>query len=145
MSPSPATVRKQAPRWRCVWPFWQHRGWALLTGLCVPPQVTYQTALAAVFIEGWIFIVLAITGMRTKMIGLVPRTLILAMSVGIGLFLAHIGLQGAEGIGVVTYEPATLVTLGACTAACFFWFCPLRRVERIGQTAVTLALMSVPC
>jgi adenine/guanine/hypoxanthine permease len=38
----------------------------------------------------------------------------LATSAGIGLFLAHIGLQSAEGLGIVTYESATLVTLGGC-------------------------------
>ena len=38
----------------------------------------------------------------------------LATSAGIGLFLAFIGLQSSEGLGVVTYESATLVTLGGC-------------------------------
>ena len=41
----------------------------------------------------------------------------LATSAGIGLFLSHIGLQASEGIGVVTYNSATLVTLGGCPPA----------------------------
>lgn len=45
---------------------------------------------------------------------MVPKSLMFATAGGIGLFLAFLGLQTAEGIGLVTYEPATLVTLGAC-------------------------------
>ncbi len=41
-----------------------------------------------------------------------PRTLALAMAAGIGLFLAHIGYQGSQGIGLVVGDGATLVTLG---------------------------------
>ena len=36
-------------------------------------QVTYNTAIAAVFIEGWIFIALSITGVRAKIIALIPK------------------------------------------------------------------------
>ncbi len=50
--------------------------------------------------------------MRQRLIGLLPRTLSLAMAAGIGLFLAHIGYQAGEGIGVVVADGATLVTLG---------------------------------
>jgi AGZA family xanthine/uracil permease-like MFS transporter len=77
-------------------------------------SVSYKTALAAIFVEGWIFILLAVTGARGKLIQLVPRSIMLATSAGIGLFLAFIGLQSSEGLGVVTYESATLVTLGGC-------------------------------
>jgi hypothetical protein len=45
------------------------------------------------------------------------RSLMLATSAGIGMFLAFIGLQTSNGLGVVTYESATLVTLGACPMA----------------------------
>ena len=43
------------------------------------------------------------------------RTLTLAMAAGIGFFLAHIGYQAGEGIGLVVADPATLVTLGQAT------------------------------
>ena len=66
---------------------------------------------------GWIFIILAVTGVRGKLIQLAPRSLMLATSAGIGMFLAFIGLQTSNGLGVVTYESATLVTLGACPMA----------------------------
>jgi len=80
-------------------------------------SVKYQDALAAIFIEGWIFIILSVTGARQYLIKLLPRTLALSMSAGIGMFLAFIGLQGSEGIGAVAADGATLVTLGGCPTA----------------------------
>lgn len=77
-------------------------------------SVPYKDALTAVFIEGWLFILLSVTGARQALIRLLPKTLSLSMAAGIGLFLAHIGLQASEGLGVVTADPATLVTLGGC-------------------------------
>eukprot|EP00208_Stichococcus_sp_RCC1054_P001908 CAMPEP_0206139330 /NCGR_PEP_ID=MMETSP1473-20131121/5537_1 /ASSEMBLY_ACC=CAM_ASM_001109 /TAXON_ID=1461547 /ORGANISM="Stichococcus sp, Strain RCC1054" /LENGTH=611 /DNA_ID=CAMNT_0053533077 /DNA_START=97 /DNA_END=1932 /DNA_ORIENTATION=+ len=77
-------------------------------------NVSYKTALAAIFVEGWIFILLAVTGARGKLIQMVPRSVMLATSAGIGLFLAHIGLQSSEGLGVIQFDGATLVTLGGC-------------------------------
>lgn len=78
----------------------------------------YRTALAAVFIEGFIFVFLAVTGVRTKIIRLIPKSVMLATSAGIGLYLAHIGLQKSEGLNVVTYDSATIVTLGESSALC---------------------------
>jgi AGZA family xanthine/uracil permease-like MFS transporter len=78
-------------------------------------NVSYQEALAAIFIEGWIFIALSLVGVRQKIIGLLPRTLTLSMAAGIGLFLAHIGYQAGEGLGLVVADGATLVTLGGCS------------------------------
>jgi AGZA family xanthine/uracil permease-like MFS transporter len=49
-----------------------------------------------------------------RLIELVPKHIMLATSCGIGLFLAHIGLQQAEGIGLVTANGATIVELGGC-------------------------------
>ena len=48
-------------------------------------SVKYKDALAAIFIEGWIFIILSITGARQFLIKLLPRTLALSMSAGEGL------------------------------------------------------------
>lgn len=76
--------------------------------------ITYQQALAAAFIEGWIFFAISISGLRGKIVQALPKAIMLSTAGGIGLFLAFIGLQGSEGLGVVTYEPATLVTLGGC-------------------------------
>ena len=46
------------------------------------PQVSYQTALGAVFVEGWIFVILAVTGVRIRLIRLVPKSIMLATSAG---------------------------------------------------------------
>ncbi|CAL8467446.1 g6984 [Coccomyxa elongata] len=78
-------------------------------------NVSYQEALAAIFIEGWIFIILSLTGVRQGLIRLLPETLARSMSAGIGLFLAFIGYQASEGIGVVGGNGATLVSLGGCS------------------------------
>mmetsp|Transcript_30322 Transcript_30322/g.64364 ORF Transcript_30322/g.64364 Transcript_30322/m.64364 type:complete len:579 (+) Transcript_30322:78-1814(+) len=77
-------------------------------------KVSYQAACTAVMIEGAIFFVLALTGLRYKIISLIPEPVRIATPAGIGAFLAHLGLQTAEGIGAVVGDVATAVTLGAC-------------------------------
>jgi AGZA family xanthine/uracil permease-like MFS transporter len=80
-------------------------------------SVSYQQALALVFIEGLLFVLISVVGLRGRLIELVPKHIMLATSCGIGLFLAHIGLQSAEGIGLVTADGATIVSLGGCPHA----------------------------
>ncbi|MEM1245666.1 MAG: NCS2 family permease [Acidobacteriota bacterium] len=75
--------------------------------------VSWQTALAAVFVEGILFLVLAVTGVRTALIEAIPQSIKIATMSGIGLFLALIGLQNA---GLVADHPATLLTLGDLSA-----------------------------
>lgn len=77
-------------------------------------SISYRNALFATFIEGFIFLALSFTGLRFKMMNMIPKHIKFSMTAGIGLFLAHIGLQSAEGIGIVTSHGATLVTLGGC-------------------------------
>ncbi|KAL4442024.1 hypothetical protein ABPG77_011285 [Micractinium sp. CCAP 211/92] len=77
-------------------------------------RVAYNEALSAVFIEGFIFMAVTLLGVRSKLVELIPRSIMLATSAGIGLFLAFIGMQASEGLGVATYNSATLVTLGGC-------------------------------
>nr|KYP69473.1 Adenine/guanine permease AZG1 [Cajanus cajan] len=77
-------------------------------------NVSYQSALAAVFIEGTIFLLVSAIGLRAKLAKLVPKPVRISSSAGIGLFLAFIGLQNNQGIGLVGFSPSTLVTLGAC-------------------------------
>lgn len=67
----------------------------------------WTVALLAVFVEGLIFIVLSLTNVREAIFNAIPITLKHGVSVGIGLFIAFIGLQNA---GLVTGSPATLVT-----------------------------------
>ncbi|XP_010490154.1 PREDICTED: adenine/guanine permease AZG1 [Camelina sativa] len=77
-------------------------------------SISYRTALAAVFIEGLIFLFISAIGFRAKLAKLVPKPVRISSSAGIGLFLAFIGLQNNQGIGLVGYSPSTLVTLAAC-------------------------------
>lgn len=69
---------------------------------------SWQVALTAVFVEGIIFIILSITNVREAIFNAIPINLKAAVSVGIGLFIALIGLQNAK---IVIDNPATLVTL----------------------------------
>ncbi|KAI7888239.1 permease family-domain-containing protein [Mucor mucedo] len=80
-------------------------------------KVSYETALAAVFIEGLIFLALSIFGIRQWLARIIPMSIKIAMGCGIGLYLCFIGLQASAGIGLVSLDASTLVTLGACPAA----------------------------
>lgn len=70
---------------------------------------SWQVALGAVFLSGVLFIVLSALPVREWIINAIPRSLKLAISAGIGLFLGIIALQNA---GIVAAHPATLLTLG---------------------------------
>lgn len=74
---------------------------------------SWQVALGAVFISGVLFLILSILPVREWIINAIPRSLKMAISAGIGLFLAIIGLKNA---GIVVDHPATLVTLGDLTS-----------------------------
>ena len=71
--------------------------------------VTWQVALGAVFISGLLFIVVSLFRVREAIVNAIPRSLKFAISAGIGLFLAIIGLKNA---GLIAAHPATFVTLG---------------------------------
>ncbi len=68
---------------------------------------TWQMALAAVFVEGLIFILLSLTNVREAIFNAIPMNLKHAVSVGIGLFIAFIGLQNAK----IVVDSATLVSV----------------------------------
>ena len=70
---------------------------------------TWQFALTAVLIEGIIFILLTITGLRKHIVNAIPLVLRRAISPGIGLFIAFVGLKSA---GIVTSSESTFITLG---------------------------------
>ena len=72
---------------------------------------SWQIALLAVFVEGLIFIVLSLTNIREAIFNAIPLTLKRGVSVGIGLFIAFIGLQNA-GLAV---DASTLVTITSFT------------------------------
>lgn len=68
---------------------------------------SWQIALLAVFAEGIIFIILSLTNVREAIFNAIPMTLKSAVSVGIGLFVAFIGLQDAK---LIVHSDATLIT-----------------------------------
>ena len=70
---------------------------------------SWQFALTAVLIEGIIFILLTVTGLRKYIVNAIPLVLRRAISPGIGLFIAFVGLKSA---GIVTSSEATFITLG---------------------------------
>jgi adenine/guanine/hypoxanthine permease len=74
--------------------------------------LSWQTALGAVFISGVVFFILTISGVRKKLVDGVPEVLRSAIGVGIGLFIAFIGLKNA---GIIVSSKATFVELGKMT------------------------------
>ena len=77
--------------------------------VCGPAGYTWQTGLGAVFISGVVFLLLTVTKVRQLIINAVPMDLKYAIVVGIGAFIAFIGMKSC---GLVAASPATFVTLG---------------------------------
>ena len=77
--------------------------------VCLVMGHSWQFALTAVFLEGILFILLTITNLREKIVEVLPDTLKKAISAGIGLYIAFIGLKSAD---IIVDNPATLVSLG---------------------------------
>ena len=73
---------------------------------------SWQAALAAVLVEGIIFILLTVFNIREQIVRCIPKNLRFAISAGIGFFIAFIGLKNA---GIIVASEATFVTLGAFT------------------------------
>ena len=71
--------------------------------------VAWQQALGVVFVSGVIFLILTFLGIREKIVKAIPPSLRIATSVGIGLFIAFIGMQG---LGLIVRNDAVLVGLG---------------------------------
>ena len=82
-------------------------------GICVGAGVPWQTALGMVFWAGLVFVVLTVTGARRVLVRAVPDVIKLAGAVGIGLFIAFIGLQHG---GIVRADPATQVAMANLTS-----------------------------
>lgn len=72
-------------------------------------KIGWQAALGAIFVSGVVFLLLTFVKVRELIIDAVPESLKLAIACGIGLFITFIGLQSS---GIITANPATLVTLG---------------------------------
>lgn len=72
-------------------------------------QLPWQEALGIVFISGMLFVILSFVGLRAAVMNALPSSLHNAIAVGIGVFIAFIGLQMS---GIIEDHPATFVTLG---------------------------------
>lgn len=77
--------------------------------LCIGQKVPWQTALGAVFLSGFIFLLLSFTSFRLWIVKSIPKDLRHAISAGIGCFLAFMGLNQS---GIIVHSDATLLQLG---------------------------------
>jgi len=71
--------------------------------------LSYQAALAAVFISGVLFLIISVSGLRKYVIDAIPESLKIAVGAGIGFFITFVGLTNA---GIIVGDPATFVALG---------------------------------
>jgi len=77
--------------------------------ICVAMKVPWQSALGLVFVNGCVFLLLSLTGVRERIIDVIPHALKVAVTAGIGFFIAFIGLQNG---GLVVANPDTMVAMG---------------------------------
>jgi AGZA family xanthine/uracil permease-like MFS transporter len=77
--------------------------------ICLTREIPWDAALGIVFWNGVLFLILSLTGVRTKIAEAIPAALKIGVQCGIGLFIAFIGLKNA---GLVVDHPATFVTIG---------------------------------
>ncbi len=77
--------------------------------ICMSREIHWEAALGIVFWNGILFLLLSLTGVRTKIAESIPPSLKIGVQCGIGLFIAFIGLKNA---GLVVDNPATFVSLG---------------------------------
>ena len=103
--------------------------------VCMGMGYSWQFALTAVLIEGFIFILMTITNLREAIVNAIPASLKNAIGAGIGLFIAFIGLQNA---GIIANNDATLVSLGEVTSGA-----PLLAIIGLAITGV-LVVKNVP-
>jgi AGZA family xanthine/uracil permease-like MFS transporter len=107
---------------------------------------TWQQALAAVFIEGIVFILLTAFRVREAIVNAIPLNLRYAISVGIGLFIAFIGLKNG---GIIITSDATVTTLAPWTATSLLAIggvvlgCVLMALKVRGALFYTIIVMTV--
>lgn len=77
--------------------------------VCINMKIPWEVALGAVFLDGVLFLILSILPVRQEIVKGIPLNIKYAVSGGIGLFIALIGLQHA---GIVTKSESTMITLG---------------------------------
>ena len=80
--------------------------------VCLGMGYSWQFALTAILIESLILILLTVTNLREAMVNAIPVTIKKSITIGIGLFIAFVGLQNA---GIVVRDESTLIRLGSIT------------------------------
>ncbi|GAA5190588.1 NCS2 family permease [Ferrimonas gelatinilytica] len=108
-------------------------------------QHSWETALGAVFLSGFLFLVLSLFKVREWLMNAIPVSLRIGIAGGIGLFLALIGLKNA---GIIVANPATLVGLGDITGfgpvmAALSFFLTIALVNAGKKGAVMYAILVV--
>lgn len=110
-------------------------------------KYTWQQALAAVFCSGVIFFLISVFRIRQYIIDSIPRNLKLAISAGVGLFLAIIAFEQAK---IVVANPATLVTLGDLKAPAailclvgFVLIVSLNQMKIVGGTLIGILVVTL--
>jgi AGZA family xanthine/uracil permease-like MFS transporter len=81
--------------------------------VCLSMGIPWQPALAMTFFSGLLFLVLSLSGIRQKIIEAIPLEMKLAISAGIGLFIAFIGLKNG---GIIVSDPVTFVRIGSLSS-----------------------------
>lgn len=72
------------------------------TNACIGSEVAFEKALAATFLEGLVFLLICVTGMRSRILKLFPRTVLMAGACGIGVFISFVGIKD---MGVIVAAP----------------------------------------
>jgi AGZA family xanthine/uracil permease-like MFS transporter len=81
------------------------------TNSCIGSAIPYEKALAATFLEGIVFLIICFTGMRSRLIKIFPRTVLMAGACGIGVFIAFVGVKD---MGIIVSAPyPTLLKLAS--------------------------------
>ena len=75
--------------------------------VCISMKYSWQFAVTAILIEGFILLVLTLTKLREAIVDIIPNTIKKSLTIGIGLFIAFVGLQNA---GIIIKNDSTLVT-----------------------------------
>ena len=114
--------------------------YTVVKGLGIP----WQTALGAVFLSGVVFLLLTAIGARRFILATIPRELYAAVSAGVGLFVAYIGLRNAR---ILVAHPATGLTLGnlrdgQVALACFGLILMSVLLARRVRAAILIGILS---
>ncbi len=106
--------------------------------LVVGGKITWQVGLGVVFLSGLLCWVLTLLGLRKRLVEAIPCSLVSAISVGIGLFIAFIGLQD---LGLVVNNDETLVGAGPLTGKVAIGLCGLLLMAFLSVKKVKGALL----